>query len=342
MPLIELARRSGETTRAGKYGGYNSHTGRDITATRLARYAQVLGDQQLARLSSSDIYWDTILEVEPLGEQQVYDLTVPDGANFVAQDVCVHNTALALSMAYNNCLKFGSKALFFSLEMSGKQVALRLLAMQSGVDMQRLRLAYLNEDEWGLVSAASGQLAPADLYIDDTPALSITELRSRARRAVQQYGVEVIYVDYLQLMAGGGASGEYRRQENRQQEVAEISRGLKALARELDVPVVALSQLSRAVEARAEKVPQLSDLRESGGLEQDADIVMFIYRDEVYDPETERPNIADIIVAKHRNGPIGTFSLFFKKEQGRYRDLAMVTMGGPNAYAAPAGDDYDN
>jgi replicative DNA helicase len=203
--------------------------------------------------------------------------------------------------------------------MSKEQLVARLLSMDAGVDQQRLRTGRLQDDEWDRISESVGRLSEAKIYLDDTPGISLVEMRSKARRLMMERGFDLLIVDYLQLMqgSGGGRAGH----ENRVQEISEISRGLKGLARELDIPVLALSQLSRAVESRTDKRPQLSDLRESGSIEQDSDIVMFIYRDEVYNPETERPNIADIIIAKHRNGPVGTINLYFQPAQTRFRDL---------------------
>ncbi len=233
----------------------------------------------------------------------------------------VGKTALALSLAHNSAVKFNQSIAIFSLEMSKEQLAQRLLSMDAGVDQQRMRTGYISDadDEWTRISLSMGRLSDADIYIDDTAGINLMEMRSKARRLKADRGFDLIVVDYLQLMQGTGSKGD----GNRQQEISEISRGLKGLARELNVPVLALSQLSRAVESRQDKRPLLSDLRESGSLEQDADIVLFIYRDEVYNPETDRPNIADIIVAKHRNGPIGTISLYFQPSQTRYRDLEL-------------------
>ena len=322
LAMVELARRSGETTQQGKYGGYNLHTRRSLPRYRLARYGEVLGSPSLRRLGSPDIYWDEIVSIEDIGEQQVYDLTVPDGENFVAQDVIVHNTALALSLAHNSALRFGRKIAIFSLEMSREQLAARMLSMDAGVDQQKLRTGNINDEEWDRISESVGRLSEADIYIDDTPGITMVEMRSKARRLMMEHGFDLLIVDYLQLMQGSGAG---RGHENRVMEISEISRGLKGLARELNIPVLALSQLSRAVESRTEKKPQLSDLRESGSIEQDADIVMFIYRDEVYNPDSDRKNIADIIVAKHRNGPIGQVSLYFLAAQTLYRDLDLRT-----------------
>ena len=230
----------------------------------------------------------------------------------------VGKTSFALSVAHGATLRYGHSVAVFSLEMSAEQLVARFLSMDAGVDQQKLRTGWIDDDEWDRISDSVGRLSEANIYIDDTPGITLMEMRSKARRLKLERGFDLIVVDYLQLMQGT-VSG--RGGENRVQEISAISRGLKELARELDVPVLALSQLSRAVESRTDKKPQLSDLRESGAIEQDADIVMFIYRDDVYNPESERKNIADIIIAKHRNGPVGTVSLYFQKEQTRYRDL---------------------
>lgn len=233
-------------------------------------------------------------------------------------------TSLAMCLAYNAAL-FANRdhtgqitylpnrpVGVFSLEMSREQLTQRLLAMHTGVDMQRLRTGNLRDDELNLVFAGMGDLNEAPIYLDDTPGLSIRDLQRRARRLHAETNVSLLLIDYLQLMAGGKAA------ENRVQEVSEISRGLKALARELNIPVVALSQLSRAVEGRQSKVPMLSDLRESGSLEQDADIVLFIYREEKYDPKSDKPGIAEIHFAKHRNGPTGVVELRFEARTTRF------------------------
>lgn len=259
LSLSELARRSGETTRTGKYAGYNPHTRRSIPRSRLERYATVLENPQLKQIASPEIFWDPIVAIEPLGEQQVYDLTVPEGSNFIAQDICAHNTSFVLSLAYNIALRNQRTVGIFSLEMSRDQLVQRLLAMDSRIDTHRLRTGHVGETELQTVMSSMARLAAVPIYIEDTPGLTIMEVRSKARRLQSQNGVDIIIIDYLQLMAG-------KRSENRVQEVSEISRGLKALARELNVPVIALSQLSRAVEGRQSHVPMLSDLRESGCL----------------------------------------------------------------------------
>jgi replicative DNA helicase len=202
----------------------------------------------------------------------------------------------------------------FSLEMSAEQLASRLLSMESGVDSPRIRSAHLNEQESRKLDAAMNHLARAPIWVDDTPSIPIMELRSKARRLAAEHRLDMIIVDYLQLVASDGG-------ESRVQELGQISRALKALARELRVPVIALSQLSRAVEQRTPHIPQLSDLRESGALEQDADVVLFIYRDEKYNPDTDKKGVADIIVAKHRNGPTGQVQLLFLERTTKFLDL---------------------
>jgi replicative DNA helicase len=202
--------------------------------------------------------------------------------------------------------------------MSNEQLVQRMLSAETGIDSQRLRLGDIQgEEEWHKLMEAAGALSEAPIFIDDTPAVSAMELRTKARRLYAEHDLDLIVVDYLQLMQGD------RRSENRVQEISAISRGLKGLARELNIPVLALSQLSRAVESRQDKRPILSDLRESGSIEQDADVVMFIYREEMYNEETERQNIADLIVAKHRNGPTGSVALYFRKELTQFRDLEL-------------------
>ena len=228
----------------------------------------------------------------------------------------VGKTSFQLGIAHNAAVQYGKTVAIFSLEMSAEQLVQRLLAMETGVDSHRLRLGLINDDEWDQISRAFGRLAEAKIFIDDTPSINIMELRSKARRLMAEHGVDLIIVDYLQLAQG-------RRAENRVQEISDISRSLKGLARELNVPVLALSQLSRAVESRTDHRPMLSDLRESGSIEQDADIVMFIYREDVYDPDTEKKGIAEIIVAKHRNGPTDTISLRFFDRTARFADLEL-------------------
>lgn len=225
-------------------------------------------------------------------------------------------TTLVTNLAYNVASIAKQPVLFFSLEMSKEQLVDRMLADASGVDAWNIRTGNLSDDDFGKLSEAMGELAEAPIYIDDTPGMTVLEMRTKARRANHEHPLGLIVIDYLQLMQGAG-----RSDGNRVQEVSEISRGLKLIARELNVPVIALSQLSRSVESRSPQIPQLSDLRESGSIEQDADIVMFIYREAYYNPETERENITDLIIAKHRNGPTGKIELYFHPERLRFMSL---------------------
>ncbi len=227
-------------------------------------------------------------------------------------------TAFALNLAHNVATLAKQPVLVFSLEMSKEQLVDRLLSMESGVDAWALRTGNLTDTDFERIGHAMGALSEAPIYIDDTPGITISDLRTKARREAHKHQLGLIIVDYLQLMSGGSKFGG---SDNRVQEISEISRGLKAIARELNVPLIALSQLSRSVENRNPQIPQLADLRESGSIEQDADVVAFIYREEYYNPETERKGITDILVKKHRNGPTGGVELFFDKEKQRFRSL---------------------
>jgi replicative DNA helicase len=224
-------------------------------------------------------------------------------------------SSFGMSMARNAAIKHNAVVAFFSLEMSAEQLVQRLIAGETGITSQRLRVGDIHDIEWDKFVKASGNLAETAIFIDDTPSPSPMELRTKCRRLAAEYGLDLIIVDYLQLMQGGTHS------ENRVQEISYISRALKSLGRELNVPVVAMSQLSRAVESRQDKRPMLSDLRESGSIEQDADVVLFIYREEMYDENTDRKHIADILVSKHRNGPTGQIGLHFVSEQTKFVDL---------------------
>jgi len=225
-------------------------------------------------------------------------------------------TSLALGIAANAGLKFKAASAIFSLEMSGAQLAARLLSTESGIETTRLRTGNLTDAESRKLGHALGILAETQIYIDDTPGLSVTSLRAKARRLHAEVPLDLIIVDHLQLMTAGEGTGM-----NRVNEMSEISRQLKGLARELHVPVIALSQLSRAVEQRSPKIPILSDLRESGSIEQDADLVMFIYRDDYYNKDSEKQGIADVHIAKHRNGPTGQISLLFNQRTTKFLDL---------------------
>lgn len=238
----------------------------------------------------------------------------------VAARPSMGKTAFTLNIAAHVVLRAREPVAFFSLEMSKEQLVQRLLCSEGRIDSQRLRVGELEEKEWGDLIDTANRLSAAPLYIDDTPGITVMELRSKARRLKAEHGLSLIVIDYLQLMQGRAS----KNGDNRQQEISEISRSLKALARELNVPVIALSQLSRSVESRQVKRPMLSDLRESGSLEQDADIVMFLYREDYYDPETENKNITEVIIAKHRNGPVDTVDLTFLKQFTKFGNLSRM------------------
>lgn len=225
-------------------------------------------------------------------------------------------TTLALNLAEHAALRAGKSVAIFSLEMSTEQLAYKLLCSEANVDMLKLRTGELDDKDWENIARASGPLSQAKIFIDDTAGISVTEMRSKCRRLKLEHGIDMIMIDYLQLMSGSG--------ENRQQEVSEISRSIKALAKEMSCPVIALSQLSRAPEQRADHRPMLSDLRESGSIEQDADLVMFLYRDEYYNKDSEDKNIAECIIAKQRNGPVGTVKLAWLGQFSRFARLDTV------------------
>lgn len=225
-------------------------------------------------------------------------------------------STLAMNIAHHVAVHEKQAVLVFSLEMSKEQLVDRLLAAEAGVDAWSIRTGSLNDEDFERLGQAMGQLSEAPIFIDDTPAMTVLEMRTKARREQHKRPLGLVVVDYLQLMSGSQAYGE-----NRVQEISEISRGLKALARELKVPVLALSQLSRSVESRSPQIPQLADLRESGSIEQDADVVMFIYREDYYNPETERQHITDILIRKHRNGPIGKIELYFHPDRLEFMTL---------------------
>ena len=236
-------------------------------------------------------------------------------------------TAFALNIAENVSVNEGLPVVVFSMEMGAAQLALRMVGSQGRIDQQHLRTGRLDNDEWGRLTEAVERLSKSSVFIDETPALTGPELRARARRQARQCGqLGLIVIDYLQLMSGSGGDNE-----NRATEIGEISRGLKALAKELHCPVIALSQLNRSVETRPDKRPMMSDLRESGAIEQDADIIMFIYRDEYYNKESKEPGVAEIIIAKQRNGPVGTTKLAFLRQWTKFENLA-PDYQGPGEY----------
>ncbi|MEJ6480529.1 replicative DNA helicase [Nostoc punctiforme UO1] len=301
---------------AGIQGYTNMHVGkRALKRERLWILATALDNLPLQQLATSDVYWDEIVAIESMGDKQVYDLTIPETHNFVANDICVHNTAFCLNLAHNIAASYKLPVAFFSLEMSKEQLTQRLLASEAQIESSYLRTGRLSQTQWEPLSRAIGILSEMPIYIDDTPNITVTQMRSQARRLQAEVGTELglIVIDYLQLMEGAG--------DNRVQELSKITRQLKGLARELSVPVIALSQLSRGVEARTNKRPMLSDLRESGSIEQDADLVIMLYRDEYYSPDTPDRGIAEVIIAKHRNGPTGTAKLLFNPQFTKFQNL---------------------
>ncbi len=241
----------------------------------------------------------------------------PSDLIILAARPSVGKTSLGLNIARNISIREDCAVAVFSLEMSREQVAQRLLCSESAINSQKLRNGFLSDDEWRRLSIGLGRLGEAKIFIDDTPGISVMELRAKSRRIKAEHGLGLVVVDYLQLM-------RTRKQENRQQEISEISRSLKGLARELDVPIIAMSQLSRAVEQRQDRRPMLSDLRESGAIEQDADVVIFLYTE----PELEQNNLIELIVAKQRNGPTGNAKLFFSREICRFGDLDVIHAPG--------------
>ncbi len=337
ISLAELARLAGETDKTGRFAGYNAHTKRGLPSHRLQKYAEILQDAKLLRAASPDIYWDEIVSIEFVGEHQVYDLTVPDGSNFIAQDICVHNTALVLNIAHHIALKERQPVAVFSLEMSKEQLVQRLICSEASIKSQDLRRGKVQDSDWHRITNAVNNLYQAPIFIDDQPGQGTFEMRAKARRLTAEHGqLGLIVVDYLQLAHSSGKS------ENRVQEISEIARAFKSMARELKCPLIALSQLSRAVEQREDKRPMLSDLRESGSIEAEADVVAFIYRPSYYkrkmlhkdgqpDPNAEPDpdeGLAEVIIGKQRNGPVGTIRLGFQPEFARFTNLARNAYGG--------------
>ncbi|KMK77933.1 replicative DNA helicase [Alkalihalobacillus pseudalcaliphilus] len=284
-----------------------------------------------AFVTIKDVLVETYENIEMLQNQKGDITGIPTGfleldkmtAGFQRNDLIivaarpsVGKTAFALNIAQNVATKTSENVAIFSLEMGASQLVQRMLCAEGNIDAQRMRTGALTSEDWQKLTMAMGSLAKAGIYIDDTPGIKVGEIRAKCRRLKQESGLGMIMIDYLQLIQGNGRSGE-----NRQQEVSEISRTLKGIARELEVPVIALSQLSRGVESRQDKRPMMSDIRESGSIEQDADIVAFLYRDDYYDKESENQNIIEIIIAKQRNGPVGTVELAFVKEYNKFVNL---------------------
>ena len=301
------------------------------------RAQQKMMDVAMSRISGDfvpmkDILAETFEQITKLAESKGAVTGLPSGFRdldnmttglqksdliILAARPSMGKTAFVLNIAQHVATHAKKGVAIFSLEMSKQQLVQRILSAESWVDSQRLRTGQLQKQDWDNLMRGISRLERAPIYIDDTPGITVGELRSKARRLKMEKGIDLIIIDYLQLMSGSGSKGG----ENRQQEISEISRSLKILARDLQVPVIALSQLSRSVESRQSKKPMLSDLRESGSLEQDADIVAFLYRDDYYNPDSEEKDLAEVILAKHRNGPVGSIKLYFKKQYTRFADL---------------------
>ena len=249
----------------------------------------------------------------------------PSDFILIAARPSMGKTAFSLSILDHGVLKRGQSAAIFSLEMSKEQLVNRLFAMEAKIDAQNIRSGNLDDTDWESLAEASEVIGGSKLIIDDTPGISATELRSKCRKYKMEQDIQLVIVDYIQLMSSGG------RSDNRQQEISDISRSLKSLARELNVPVIALSQLNRAVESRTDHRPMLADIRESGAIEQDADVIMFLYRDDYYNPETEKKNVAEVIIAKQRNGPTGTIELTWQPKYTRFVNMLKPGAGSQSA-----------
>lgn len=301
----------------------------DAVEQRIFRVSEAKTHASFAHVSA--VVKDSVKRIEQLYVNKQAVTGVPSGfrdldemtSGFQPSDLVIiagrpsmGKTALALSMAKHVAIDAGLRVAFFSLEMSKEQIVMRLLSSEAKVDNSRVRSGKLGESDFPRLVDAASTIAQAEIYVDDTPALSVLEMRAKARRLHREHALSLIFVDYLQLMRGS-----LRSPERREQEISEISRSLKAMAKELSLPVVALSQLNRGVETRQDKRPMMADLRESGAIEQDADIICFVYRDEAYNKDSEQKGIAELIVAKHRNGPVGTVRLGFQDKYTLFVDL---------------------
>ena len=313
--------------------GYSTETPIDVLSEeveqKVFRILQNKGNEDFSHIR--DVLLETFDDIERIAKSEGEITGIPTG--FVDLDYrtsglqpsdlvlvgarpSMGKTAFALNVVQHAAVRKHKCSAIFSLEMSKKQLVNRMLSCEAGVESEKLRSGKLEDSDWEKLAMALAPLSEAPIYVDDTPGITLAEMRSKCRKLKLDKGLDLIMIDYLQLMSGSGRNGD-----NRQQEISDISRGLKALAREMQAPVVALSQLSRALEARADHRPMLSDLRESGAIEQDADVVMFLYRDEYYHPETEDKNIAEIIIAKQRNGPTGTVKLAWLGQYTKFANL---------------------
>ncbi|SHF03132.1 primary replicative DNA helicase [Thermoanaerobacter uzonensis DSM 18761] len=310
------------------YQGDDVETVLDIAEQKIFDIAQGRNTTNFSPIK--DVLMNTFYKIEELYKNKGQLTGIPSGfpdldlktAGFqpsdfilVAARPSMGKTSFALNIAQNAALLTGLPVAIFSLEMSKEQLVNRLICSTANIDSQKLRTGNLDEDDWMKLAAAMTPLSKAPIYIDDTPGIGVMDIRAKCRRLKLEKGLGLVMIDYLQLMQGRGKA------ENRQQEISEISRSLKSLARELNVPVITLSQLSRAPESRSDHRPILSDLRESGAIEQDADIVMFLYRDDYYHKDSEKKNIAEVIIAKHRNGPTGTVELLWLAQYTKFASL---------------------
>ena len=316
-----LARRAG-------INSSNIHVGkRSLSRGRLKQFAIALNSVELVELADSDVFWDRITSIEHSGKKQVYDLVIPETHNFIAGDMCVHNTSIAMNVVEHVVLNLKQPVGVFSLEMTSESLVLRMLCSNARVNLRNIRDGFMSEADFPKLSSAAGRLNNAPLYIDDSCGLSILQLRAKARRMWQQHGIKLFVIDYLQMLSGV----ESRSKENRQQEVSEISLGIKSLAKELGVPVIVLSQMNRDIENDKKRKPRLSDLRESGSQENDADVVGLLYKPEGDDDEDSQPNEQDgvpvnLLIAKSRNGPAGCdVNLTFLKSITRFESAARVS-----------------
>ncbi|ABY93647.1 MAG: replicative DNA helicase [Thermoanaerobacter sp.] len=315
------------------YEGDDVETVLDIAEQKIFDIAQGRNTTNFSPIK--DVLMNTFYKIEELYKNKGQLTGIPSGfpdldlktAGFqpsdfilVAARPSMGKTSFALNIAQNAALLTGLPVAIFSLEMSKEQLVNRLICSTANIDSQKLRTGNLDEDDWMKLAAAMTPLSKAPIYIDDTPGIGVMDIRAKCRRLKLEKGLGLVMIDYLQLMQGRG------RAENRQQEISEISRSLKSLARELNVPVITLSQLSRAPESRSDHRPILSDLRESGAIEQDADIVMFLYRDDYYHKDSEKKNIAEVIIAKHRNGPTGTVELLWLAQYTKFVSLDKYRM----------------
>jgi len=318
----------------GRPRSHNWHVGKcSPSRGLLAELAEATRSPALEELADSDIWWDEVASVEYVGEEETYDLDVPGLRNFVADDIIVHNSAIVANIAENVAVKRGMPVAFFSLEMSEVELAQRFIACRARISGDKLRKGQVAQKDWPKVVRACNELEEAPLWFDDSSDLGLLDLRAKARRlhaqTQDQGGLGLVIVDYLQLMRADDLRA------NRVEQVGQMSRGLKILARELEVPVLAISQLSRAPEQRHPPKPMLSDLRESGSIEQDADLVAFLFREDYYrDPEDEPDGLADVIIAKHRNGPIGAPKLVFLDRFPKFADFS----GHERPVEQPAGE----